>query len=517
MKMLRIASALLVILLFLMLVSCAQDSVTTITTTVAQTSASVKPAVSPTPAVTTPETTLPMTIAPTTAPPTPTPGRTAAQMHADAIVIDTHCDTLLEVLDADSWLPVNNLGRKTSFDIDIAKLKTGGMDAQVFASYTTGYMLAGSGQDFTKSNSRLLALINGLKWTLANNSSTIRQVYALNDITNVGSGGQTQIIASIEGAYSLSETNGLELLRQYDDLGIRMLAPVWNNSNALGEGVSNAYVDGTATSGGLTDLGRSVIAEMNRLGMVVDVSHMNEATFWEAMAATSSPVVASHSCAYTLKHHARNLKDDQIRAIAENGGVVQVNFYRTFLTSSKTVTVKTVVDHIDYIVKLVGIEHVGLGSDFDGASMPDGLTNASLMPNITAELVSRGYSENDIRKILGGNTIRVFNAVWARATATGSSAHAPTFSMMGGMGATVESATPLLSATVMADTGYTLDPSSLAVVVDGLVSTPTFDAATGLVSFTPATPLLDKFHVVTFTAANTSGETARETRIFYIP
>ena len=205
---------------------------------------------------------------------------------------------------------------------------------------------------------------------------------------------------------------------------------------------------------GLTDFGKQIVKRMNELGMLVDLSHVGEQTFWDAINTTTKPVLVSHSCVYTLCPHRRNLKDDQIKAVAKNGGVIHLNFYSGFLDSafekrSDAFTTKhktemdsltkinpepyfmqlyffekypdevkglrpplsLLLDHLDYIVKLVGVDHVGLGSDFDGVnSLPEGLEGVEDFPKITEELVKRGYSNKDIRKILGGNFLRVFKA-----------------------------------------------------------------------------------------------------------
>lgn len=441
---------------------------------------------------------------------------TAAEIHRAAVVIDTHCDTVLKIVDADTWLPKVNISQKTSFMVDIAKLQAGAIDLQVFASYTSGYAKDGGGQDFTRANSRLLSLINGVKWTLGKNPQTLLPIERFDDIDLAVQSGKIGIMASIEGAYSFDEAAGIELLRQYHDLGIRMLALTWNYSNALGEGVNEMYRDGTSSSGGLTALGRAVITEMNRLGIVVDVSHLNEATFWDVLAVSSEPVIASHSSAAYLNKHVRNLTDMQIQAIAAAGGVVHVNFHRPFLAANPdTATLDTLVDHIDHIVGLVGVDFVGLGSDFDGAKMPQGLEDASKMPSITRELLVRGYSESDIEKILGGNANRLFSAVLTN-TPKPSVGTVPNIAPELAMGAGISTDRPVLTASVSLTAGKELDKNSLAVIVDGIVYSPQYDAATGMVTLALTTPLTEKFHVVTFLAAYQGGETARETLIFHI-
>lgn len=481
----------------------AQTTATTATTTAtepttATTVATTKPTVTPTPEA------------------TELPGHTADQIHDEAVVIDTHCDTVLKVIDSDTWLPVVDIARKTSFMVDIPKLQAGGIDLQVFASYTSGYALPGGGQDFHRANSRLLALINGVRWTVRQNPQTLLAYQNPADLDLAVQSGKIGILASIEGAYSLSEESGLELLRQYYDLGIRMLALTWNYSNALGEGVNETYRDGTASSGGLTDLGRSVVLEMNKLGMIVDVSHLNETTFWDVLAVSTAPVIASHSSVDRLCPHVRNLTDSQIQAIAAAGGVVHVNYHRPFLaTDTASVTIDTLIDHIDAVVELAGINFVGLGSDFDGAKMPQGLEDATKVPLITRELLDRGYSENDIKKILGGNASRLFRDVNSR---TGIQLSGQGLSIVPVLvsGSGIATAAPVLTATITAAEGQELDISSLSVIVDGLFFIPDYDPVSGSVTLALAEPLTEKFHVVTFQAAAHGGEIIRKTLIFYI-
>ncbi|MDW7657855.1 MAG: dipeptidase [Bacillota bacterium] len=441
----------------------------------------------------------------------------AALIHREALVIDTHCDTVLKIIDSSTWLPKVNISQTTSFMVDIPKLQTGGIDLQVFASYTSGYAQEGGGQDFAKANSRLLALINGVKWTLRKNPQSLLPVERHNDIELAVQSGKTGVMASIEGAYSFSDTTGIELLKQYRDLGIRMLALTWNYSNALGEGVNETYRDGKSSSGGLTDLGRAVVIEMNKMGIIVDVSHLNEATFWDVLAVTSVPVIASHSSADYLCQNVRNLNDSQIQAIAASGGVVHVNFHRPFLAAdADSVTIDTLVDHIDHIVDLVGIDFVGLGSDFDGAKMPQGLENASKVPMITRELLARGYAEDDINKILGGNANRLIRAVFAHASQLLPVSGVPVIVPELAMGTGIPTGTPVLNAVINHEAGKELDLDSLAIVVDGVVYSPEYDAATRTITLALTAPLTEKFHVVTFLAAFQGGETARETLVFYI-
>lgn len=439
------------------------------------------------------------------------------KLHMDSVVVDTHSDTPLRILNLKTWLPENDIGRSTANQVDLPKLKAGGVDAETFAAYTAGFLNNGK-FDYIKSNSRLLSLINGLKWAISNNPSSIEQAFYPEDITRIVKSGRIAAISSIEGAYSLERDTGIELLRQYYDLGVRLLALNWSISNVLGEGNNEAYKDGTPSSGGLTELGEAVIGEMNRLGMVVDVSHMNKETFWGALAASKAPVIASHSGAAGLNKHMRNLDDDQIKAIAANGGVVQIVFYPLFLDGSPDIkSVKIIdilVDHIDYVVRLAGIDHVGLGSDFDGAHMGTDLADASMMPNITRELLERDYSSNDIKKILGGNTLRVFEEAMAKAPAAESIA-APEIKPDFAMGQMIYTDCPILAARITTQ-DTCIDTESLKIIVDGRVYKPLYRKENGLMSIKLAKPLRERFHVVSFEAADISGNISREARIFCI-
>ncbi len=439
-----------------------------------------------------------------------------SKVHGISVVVDTHSDTMMKIVDNATWLPVVDIGNDTSLQVDIPKMLQGGLDVQYFAAFSSGYYANGQ-EDFTKANSRLLALINALYWTLDRNTEHMGLAKTVEDIEELAGNGRISAVLSIEGAYSLDEANGLELLGQYYDLGVRAIGLTWNYSNALGQGAEEIYRDGTPSEGGLTVLGEQVIREMNRLGIIIDVSHMNEDTFFDVLEISDAPVIASHSGVYSLRNHIRNLKDGQIKALAQKGGVVQVIFYPEFLASSgSTVTVKTVADHIDYIVNLVGVEHVGLGSDFDGATMPVDMQDASMIPQIEKELTGRGYSTDDVKKIMGGNTMRVMKEVWDRAHAEENVDNALVIEPELVMGQAVASDTPILSAGIITDKDTVLDVSSLSVIIDGRIYKPEFDKQTGTVWLQLAQPLMEKFHVVTFQAAGIGGQAVRETRIFHI-
>ena len=433
-----------------------------------------------------------------------------------AVVVDTHSDTLLKITDNTNWLPMVDIGRETPFHIDIPKLMRGGVNVQYFGAFTSGYYSSGR-PDYAKANSRLLSLFNALYWTIEKNTASIGLATTVEDIKYLVEDDRISAVLSIEGAYSIEETCGIELLRQYYDLGVRAVGLTWNYSNALGEGVNEAYMDGLPSDGGLTEFGRQVVKTMNSLGIIIDVSHMNERTFWDVIEVSDAPVMASHSGVYSLRNHARNLKDDQIRAVAECGGVVQVVFYPEFLADPDTeVTVKTVVDHIEYIAKLVGVEYVGIGSDFDGAAMPEGLQDASMVPEIEKELSRRGYEIGDIEKILGNNTMRVMKEAWNNAGEKINGGPEFSITPMLEMGQGFSGSTPVLEAVIKANRNQPIDRAGIRVIVDGRVYSPRYHAKTGLVTLQIEEPLREKFHVVTFEAAGQKGYTARETRIFHI-
>ena len=261
----------------------------------------------------------------------------------------------------------------------------------------------------------------------------------------------------IEGGHSIE--NDLRLLRDYYRLGVRYMTLSWSNTNEWADSSGDIDDSKVQHHNGLTDFGKQVVLEMNRLGMMVDISHVADKTFWDAIATTKAPVIASHSSARALVDAPRNMTDEMLRAVTKNGGVVQVNFFNGFddadfskamkaqskdqaaaiqkytnqlKAEGKPVNyvdvdrierewtakiprppLKSLIDHIDHIAKVAGIDHVGLGSDFDGVSgaTPQGMDSAADLPKITQALLDRGYSADDIKKILGGNLMRVFREV----------------------------------------------------------------------------------------------------------
>ncbi|WP_087972335.1 dipeptidase [Oceanobacillus rekensis] len=433
-------------------------------------------------------------------------------IHSASIIMDSHVDTMMNIINEDTWLPETDLGEETSLHIDIPKMQKGGLNAGFFAAYTTDYY-----GNNPRNISRTLALLNALYWTEQNNPDQFQIASTSREILSTIHEGKIAAIPTIEGAYSLEEHNAIELLHQYHDLGVKAIGFNWNYSNALGEGANRVYGDPgkTPSQGGLTELGADVAREMNKLGMVIDVSHMSENTFWDILEVTEAPVMATHSGINALKNHQRNLTDEQLKALAENGGVIGIVFYPVFLTNEPEAYVTDIADHIDYAVNLIGIDHVAIGSDFDGSDMPADIQDVTNLHKITDELVNRGYSSQDIQKILEKNTFRLLMEVEKAAAVrpyTSGLKITPEYEM----GEMIDSRTPTLSATIEISAKSEIDESTISVIVDGISYSPDFDSESQVITLELKEALQERFHVVTFEAANINGDTERETRIFYI-
>lgn len=212
-----------------------------------------------------------------------------------------------------------------------------------------------------------------------------------------------QMILTLEGGYSFTRDNWQERLRYYADLGVRMIAPVWNHSNDLGEGLLGHNAFGTISPPGLTDLGKSFLQMLSKYKILVDVSHMSPKSFWDTVELAPGPLIASHSAAMSLKSHPRNLTDAQIDAIVKSGGMVNVVFCRSFIGCPETASSTTVASHMHYLASRWGYRFVGIGSDFDGATMPTDLTKMSELTRLDDALKQFGYTTNERRMMLGGN------------------------------------------------------------------------------------------------------------------
>ena len=327
----------------------------------------------------------------------------ARNLHFNNFVIDTHCDTIMKI--CNSWNPRmrHYMGIDSEIDlslendnmhIDIPKMKRGGMNLQFFAVYLEPqYKPFGS----------LMRTMQGFDavYKLFEKSPELKHVASYEDAMEAKANNQIAALLSIEGGEALE--GDLSVLRMLYKLGLRCIGLTWNQRNRIAEGVGDCV-----SGGGLSVFGRELIKEMNRLGVIVDVSHLSEPGFWDVIEVSEKPIIASHSNAKAICDHVRNLTDDQIKALAKNGGVMGMNFCRPFVGSGEVVTIDDLLDHVDHIVKLVGPDHIGLGSDFDGiGAAPDGLDDITCIPLITEGLVQRGYDDETIIKFLGGNYLRV--------------------------------------------------------------------------------------------------------------
>ncbi|MFP3951333.1 MAG: dipeptidase [Candidatus Bathyarchaeia archaeon] len=320
-------------------------------------------------------------------------------IHEEALVVDTHCDTLMKLTpQRRGRAPPRRLGeRSEEGHIDLPRMIEGGVDCQTFAIYT--------GRRVNQPGALLTALrmVDAFNRETQENEGLVK-VESYDEIIAADSNGKKAALLSIEGAEPLE--GDLGVLRIMYQLGVRMLSFTWNWRTPFADGLAASRAESK-----LTDLGVQAIDEMNRLGMVLDVSHISDTCFWDVHEVMDGPFIASHSNSRAVCDHQRNLTDDMIVALADHDGVMGMNFAPSFVDKEDP-SVETLVDHIDHIVELVGPEHVGLGSDFDGiGSTPRGLEDVSKMPNITRELVKRDYGEEDITKILGGNHLRVFKRV----------------------------------------------------------------------------------------------------------
>lgn len=365
------------------------------------------------------------------------------QIHRSALVADLHCDTALRLRQGIDFGALGSEGH-----VDLPRLDSGDIDLEVFAVW----LPTDTPIDSCRATTDLL--IDSLEAQFTRHHDRIATCRTASEAEASIASGCIAAFIGIENGVAIA--NDLANLQHYYDRGVRYMTLTHTASNDWC--ISSA--DTAPAFNGLTEFGQSVIAEMNRLGMIIDISHAHPVAVSEVLRLTSDPVIASHSCVHALCNHDRNLTDEQIRAIAANGGVIGINFFSGYLSdrwneisdslwdalkpqrdslallyadndslhraerwklygsvsavvdSMAPVTVSTVCDHIDYIVKLVGPDYVGLGSDFDGVgAMPKGLEDCTGMPRITEELVRRGYATDDIVKILGGNFMRVFRQV----------------------------------------------------------------------------------------------------------
>lgn len=363
------------------------------------------------------------------------------QIHRKAIVVDTHNDILMKAADKGIVFD-QDLKGKASTDLD--RWKTGGLDVQVFSVYCDG----AAAQPYAYAN-REMDILDAVA---ARNPGKIVKAAGYADLMKIVNQGKIAAMFGVEGGHMIEDD--LAKLEALYKRGARYLTLTHNVAPSWATSAADETTKPDLAHKGLTDFGKQVVQRMNQLGMLIDVSHAGDQTFWDVIKLTTKPIIASHSSVYALTPHRRNLKDDQIRAIARNGGVIQINFNPGFIDSTfsrkdnaflkkhatefdslmksgmddfyasdylnskytnETNAIRPplamVIQHIEYIVKLVGADYVGLGSDFDGITLtPLELDDVTTYPLITKALVEKGYSESDISKILGGNFLRVLKA-----------------------------------------------------------------------------------------------------------
>lgn len=313
------------------------------------------------------------------------------------IVLDSHCDTpslMIRGLD----VGIDN----KDCHVDIPKLEAGGVDASFFALYTSAELTPEAAL------SRALEMMASIYDALERNSSRIALALSPEDIVSNKAKGLISILMGMENGSPVQKS--LPLLRLFHRMGVRYLTLTHNGDNEI----ADAAMEGKRW-GGLSPFGREVVEEMNRLGMIVDVAHASDNTFNDILDCSKAPVLSTHSCCRALADHPRNMTDDMIRRMADRGGVIQINFYPYFLTTTAQASVEDVIRHIDHAVDVGGIEHVGIGTDFDGIEItPEGLENVSKLPVVFDSLSKRGYSDDQIEKIASGNFLRVFREVISR-------------------------------------------------------------------------------------------------------
>jgi membrane dipeptidase len=383
----------------------------------------------------------------------------AKQLHDRAIVVDSHDDTTQRLL-FDKTFDISV--RHKDGNIDVPRMREGGLDALFFSIWVPSDV---TGPPAVK---RALDLIDCVREAARLHPNDLMLATTAADVRKAAAEHKIAALMGMEGGHMIDDD--VRLLRVYAALGVRYLTLTHFKNNNWADSSTD-----TPAHNGLTALGKDIVRELNRLGMMVDISHVADKTFWDVIETTKAPVIASHSSARSIANHPRNMTDDMMRALAKNGGVVMINYHAGFLSEEfrvasekksgnvveamaamskrcggneagttleseridheamakgelPKVTWEKIVDHIDHAVKVAGADHVGLGSDFDGATMPLGMEDASKLPKITDALLKKGYSDGDIEKILGGNILRVMEQVErvaAEAAAAGSRRGAP--------------------------------------------------------------------------------------------
>ncbi|MGE0131005.1 MAG: dipeptidase [Blastocatellales bacterium] len=365
----------------------------------------------------------------------------AMKLHREAIVIDTHNDITSAITDQGFDMGARDTSGRTQ--TDIPRMKEGGLDADFFAIYVSASYARNGG-----SARRAMDMIDGVYEQARRHPESLEMAFTADDIRRVHKTGKIAALMGIEGGHAIEDS--LSALRQFYRLGVRYMTLTHSNTNNWADSSGDINNPNVKHHNGLTGFGKEVVREMNRLGMMVDISHVADKTFWDAIEASQAPVIASHSSARALTDVPRNMTDDMLKAVAKKGGVVMVNFGKGFVntkyvkpspeTQAKMdairnqysgdmaamraklrelqgppprVTLDMLIDHFIHIARIAGIDHVGIGSDFDGVGgqLPEGMDEISKLPAITYELLKRGYSDADVKKVLGENFLRTMAEV----------------------------------------------------------------------------------------------------------
>ncbi|MFH0992415.1 MAG: membrane dipeptidase [bacterium] len=323
-------------------------------------------------------------------------------IHDRAFFVDLHNDALEAIFGDGTYFDFGQ--RHTIHQTDIPRLLEGGVDAQLFSVWINPTSQEYQNAGYYPSAIRYLDTLNA---QIKRNQSTIGIAGTMDSIQVLNRSGKIAAIPIVEGGHCIEDD--LNKLHSFYQRGVRLMTITWNNSTTW----AVSHSDSRASTVGLSEFGKQVIKTMDSLGMIIDISHVGTKTVEDILAITKNPIVASHSGVYSLRSNTRNLTDNQIKAIAQGGGVIGVVFYPSFLTGTSTATIDNVIQHIDHIKKLVGIDYVAIGSDFDGmgSAHPAGLDDVSKFPALTEALLKKGYSRDEVRKILGENFLRVFKTV----------------------------------------------------------------------------------------------------------
>lgn len=328
----------------------------------------------------------------------------AREIHASVLSIDTHDDIPFNF--ATPAVDPLNADRQ----VNLQKMRAGGLDVGFFVVYVG--QTPRTPDNYAAAQRDAMVKFDAIhRMTDEMYPAEIGLAYTADDVERIHAEGKLVAVIGIENGYVIGKD--LSMLEVYRDLGARYITLAHNGNNDIADSAqpSSRFGDVAGENGGISEFGEQVIAEMNRLGILVDVSHISKEASLDAMRLSRAPVIASHSGAHAVGKHARNMDDEQLRALKENGGVIQAVALSGFVKPDAVeADVSDFVDHIDHVVALIGVDHVGISSDFDGGGGIVGWNDASETFNVTRELVERGYSEEDIRKLWGGNTLRILRA-----------------------------------------------------------------------------------------------------------